>query len=110
MENRKEYQKENGRGEYIHPDGMQVPGPSTRYVFFRHKPGPPDEVDRGAEKFTIEMGDVIKKVAYQAPNRFFWLDIFLPALVAELPIQFSITVKADFLMTFFTVRQSGKFN
>jgi hypothetical protein len=85
---------------------MQVSGPFTRYIFFRQKPGPPDEIGCGAEEFTIEMGDVIKKMAYQAPNRFFWLDIFLSALVAILPIQFSITVKADLLMAFFTVRQS----
>ena len=84
MEYGKEYQEENGRGEYVHPDGMQVPGPPARYIFFWQKPWPPDQVGRGTKEFTVKMGDVIKKVTYQAPNRFFWLDIFLPALVAEL--------------------------
>jgi hypothetical protein len=55
------------------------------------------------------MGDIVKKMADQSPYRFFWLDIFLPALVAESSMQFSITIQAGFLVTFFTVRQMGKF-
>ena len=88
---------------------MQVAGPAPGNIFPGQKSRPPDEVGRGAEEFSIKMGNVVKKMTYQAPNRFFWLDIFLPALVAISSMKFSIAVKADFLMTFFTVRQSRKF-
>jgi hypothetical protein len=49
------------------------------------------------------MSDIVKKVADQAPDRFFWLDIFLSAHMAVSSVQFSITVQANFLVTFFAV-------
>jgi len=49
------------------------------------------------------MGDIVKKVADKTPYRFFWLNIFLSAHVAISSVQISITVQANFLMTFFTM-------
>jgi hypothetical protein len=49
------------------------------------------------------MGDVVKKMGDQAPDRFFWLNIFLSTHVAVSTMQFSITIQADLLMTLFTM-------
>ena len=49
------------------------------------------------------MGDIVEKVADKTPYRFFWLDIFLSAHMAIPPVQISITIQANFLMTFFTM-------
>ncbi len=80
---------------------MQVTRPAALDVFLGQKPGFGDQVFGGTEEFTIKMGNIIKKVAYQAPNSLFWLNIFLSAYVTISSGEFSITVQTNFLVTFF---------
>jgi hypothetical protein len=82
---------------------VQVPGPPAFDVFFWQKTRPGYQVFGSTEKLTVEVGDIVKKVADQAPDRFFWLDIFLTAYVTVSSVQFRITIQADFLMTLFTM-------
>jgi hypothetical protein len=82
---------------------VHVPGTPAFNVFFWQKARPGYQVPGCTEKLTIEVGNVVKKVADQAPNRFFWLDIFLTTHVTKSSMQFCITIQANFLRTFFAV-------
>ena len=46
------------------------------------------------------MGDVIKKMGDDAPNRFFWFRVLLAALVAIAAVNGNITVETDFFLPF----------
>jgi hypothetical protein len=51
------------------------------------------------------MGDIMKKVTDQTPNRFLWLDVFLPADMAKSALDLSITIQTVLFGPFFEVRQ-----
>ena len=82
---------------------MQVPRAPAFNIFLWQKPRPGYQVLGSTKKLTVEVGNVVKKVGDQAPNRFFWLDIFLTAHVTVSSMQFRITIQADFLVTLFTM-------
>ena len=84
---RKENDEEQGRGKDVHPDRVQVAGPSSFNVFGRQESWLEYQVLKGAEEFTVEMGDVVKKMGDQSPNGFFWLGVFLSADVAITAIE-----------------------
>jgi len=46
------------------------------------------------------MGDIIEEMVYQMPNRFFWLQVLLPANMAITPIEACITIETGFLLSF----------
>jgi hypothetical protein len=82
---------------------VQVTGTAAFNVFFWQKSGTGDQEFGCAEEFTVVVGNVVKKVADQAPNGFFWLNIFLTTPMTVPSIQFGITIQADFLITLFTM-------
>lgn len=82
---------------------MQVTGTAAFNVFFWQKARAGNKVFGRTEEFTVIVGYIVKKVADQAPNRFFWLNIFLTTIMTIPSMQFGITIQADFLMTLFTM-------
>jgi len=51
------------------------------------------------------MGDVVKKMLYQAPDGFFGFGIFLSANMAKAAMKADVTVKADLFLAFLSVGQ-----
>ena len=51
------------------------------------------------------MGNIMKKVTDQAPNRFLRLNILLPADMAKSAMDLSITIQTVLFGPFFEVRQ-----
>ncbi len=51
------------------------------------------------------MGDIMKKMTDQPPNRFLWLYIFLTANMAKAAMDLSITIQTVLFGPFFEVRQ-----
>lgn len=82
---------------------MQVTGAPAFNVLFGQKSGAGYKVSGSAEELTVEMGNVVKKVTDQTPYRFFWLNIFLTTHMTVASNHISITIQADFLVTFFTM-------
>lgn len=56
------------------------------------------------------MGDVLKKMIDQMPNRFLRLKVFLATHMAVPAIKCRIAVKTNFFCSFFQVRHSRNFN
>ena len=51
------------------------------------------------------MGDIMKKMTDQPPNRFLRLYVFLPAIMAKSALDLSITIQTVLFGPFFEVRQ-----
>jgi hypothetical protein len=51
------------------------------------------------------MGDIVKEMGDQAPNRFFRFRIMLPANVAKAAMQLCVAIKTYFLLAFLGMRQ-----
>ena len=56
------------------------------------------------------MRNIMKKVADQPPNTFFWLDIFLPAAMTKATIQSGVTIEAYLFFSFLKMRQLLNFD
>ena len=56
--------KKNGRGKYIHSYRVEIAGPSPHYIFFGQETRLPNQPLQRAEKLTIEVGNIIKKMAH----------------------------------------------
>ena len=77
VKKRKEYEEENGGGEDVHPDGIQVADPAADHIFPGKKARLYEKILYRCKEFTIEMGYIGQKMLDQVPNGLFWLDIFL---------------------------------
>lgn len=51
------------------------------------------------------MGNVVKEMGDETPNRFFWFDVLLAALVAIPAVKGTITIQADLFLPFLCVGQ-----
>ena len=47
------------------------------------------------------MRDIVKEMGYEPPYGFFWLNVFLAAMLAIPVCKMGATIKADFLLSFF---------
>ena len=98
---RKQYQEKNRRNENIHPDGVQVAGPAAEDIFMRQEPRLTDQVFDRAEKFPVEMGDVVEKMLDQVPHRFLRFQVLLAADMTEATGQFGPAIQANLFFSFF---------
>ena len=99
----KENQEKNGRSKNIHPDGIQVAGPSARHIFPGKKAGFGKQVFNRDKKLAVEMGDIREKMGDQVPDRLFWIDIFLSAGRAIPARGFRSAVKAYLFCSYLAV-------
>jgi hypothetical protein len=101
LHDRKKDQKEKGRCKDVHPDWIYITGPPAYHILSRKKPRFFKKVFYGAEEPAVEMGDVFKKMRYQVPHRFLWLNVFLAAAVAIPAFYMNMAVETVLLLSFF---------
>ena len=73
----KENQEKKSRSKDIHPDGIQVAGPSSDHIFAGKEAGFCKQVFNSDKKLPVKMCYIREKMCGQVPNGLFWLDIFL---------------------------------
>lgn len=90
----KKYQEKYSRSKNIHPYRIEVTGSSAKHIFPAQESGLKDQVFQTAEKFSIKVSDILKKMSDQMPNRFIGLNILLSTYRTIFPFHFSIAVQA----------------
>src|SRR5579872_6331946 len=78
----KKYKKKDSRCKNIHSYGIKIASPPPDHVFLGQKSRLGDQQFYRAKKFSIEMGNIVKKMSGKMPYRFFRFQVFLSANMA----------------------------
>lgn len=79
---------------------MQVGGSSPAEVLMRQIARFEQKVFQRAEELAVKMRYIIRKMRYQVPEAFFWLNIFLPANMTIPSVNFGVTIQTNLFLPF----------
>lgn len=92
--------EEDGRGEDIHADRIEVGHPATAHVFEGEEAGFFDKVFYRVEELAVEVGNIVEKVLDKVPYGLFGFEVLLTAFVAVAADCLGLAVKAILFLSF----------
>lgn len=92
--------EEDGRGEDVHPDRVEVGHPAAAHIFEGKEAGSPNQVFHRIEEFPVKVRYVVEEVLDEVPNGFFWFEVLLAAFMAVAADDLGLAVQAVLFLSF----------
>lgn len=92
--------EEDGRGEDVHADGVEVGHPAAAHVFEGKEAGLFDQVFYRIEELPVEVGDIVEEVLDQVPDGLLGFEVLLAAFVAVAADDLRLAVEAILFLSF----------